>query len=94
MVNGHSNKTAQEETKVIYPNQDGTITPSCYYDDAVGDVNAAIEKLESLKSRIEGDNSWTTRDEDDEDDRIGEIDEQIQNLQTMVDFDHQSLDRT
>jgi hypothetical protein len=62
------------------------------YDDAVGDVAAAIEKLESLKSRIEGDNSWTTRDEDDEDDRIGEIDEQIQNLQTMVDFDHQSLD--
>lgn len=77
---------------MIYPNQDGTFPPSCYYDDAVGDVNAAIQKLESLKSRIEADNSWTARDEDDEDDRIGEIDEQIQNLQTMVDFDHQSLD--
>jgi hypothetical protein len=77
---------------MIYPNQDGTETPSCYYDEAVGDVNAAIEKLKSLKSRIEADNSWTARDEDDEDDRIGELDEQIQHLQTVVDFDHQSLD--
>ena len=71
---------------MIYPNPDGTFTPSCYYDDAVGDVNAAIDKLEALKRNIED------GDVLEDDDRLDSIDEQIQNLQTVVDFDHLSLD--
>ena len=74
---------------MLYPNHDGSYTPSCYYDDVVADVNEAIQKLESLKSHIEGYNSWTNRDDDD---RLDAIDEQIENLQTVVDFDHLSLD--
>jgi hypothetical protein len=69
---------------MIHPHPDGSITPSCLYDDAVGDINAAIDKIDGIRAGID---ELGTDDE-----RSDDLEEMIDHLQAAVDFDHLTLD--
>ena len=77
------------------------MTFSDEYDSAVGDVNAAIDKLAALKTKLEArrDAVFTTVNkkpdfdlEEHFDTLADDVQQNIDALQTVVDFDHLALD--